>query len=89
MEGALYLFPQLHLPEKACLEAARNGRLPDEFYCFEMLNQAGICAIPGNAFGQRGGTFHFRLTILPPEHEIDEFIGRIRHFHNNFLHQYQ
>lgn len=33
---------------------------PDEFYCWQMLEATGISPVPGNSFGQKEGTYHFR-----------------------------
>ena len=32
----------------------------DAFYCFQMLEETGICVVPGSGFGQVDGTYHFR-----------------------------
>ena len=37
------------------------GQAPDMFYCMKMLEETGICLVPGSGFGQREGTYHFRL----------------------------
>ena len=51
---------QLHLPEKAIAKAKEAGQAPDVFYAFQLLENTGICIIPGSGFGQRPGTYHFR-----------------------------
>lgn len=33
---------------------------PDMFYCMKLLEDTGICVVPGSGFGQREGTYHFR-----------------------------
>lgn len=33
---------------------------PDMFYCLKLLEETGICVVPGSGFGQRQGTYHFR-----------------------------
>ena len=33
---------------------------PDAFYCYTLLEETGICVVPGSGFGQQPGTFHFR-----------------------------
>ena len=80
VQGAMYAFPQIHLPEKvrrapchiltpggvqAVTAAGEAGQAPDVFYAFSLLEETGICVIPGSGFGQLPGTFHFRTTILP------------------------
>lgn len=36
------------------------GQEPDFLYCMELLEDQGICVVPGSGFGQRDGTHHFR-----------------------------
>jgi len=59
--------------------AARMER--DEAYCLALLEETGICVVPGSGFGQEPGTFHFRTTFLPPREEIEELVGSLRAFH--------
>ena len=37
-----------------------NSCTPDEFYCWQMLEETGITPIAGTHFGQKEGTYHFR-----------------------------
>ena len=64
VRGAMYAFPQLHLPEKAIAEAKKNGQAADVFYAFQLLENTGICIIPGSGFGQKPGTYHFRQVVF-------------------------
>jgi aspartate/methionine/tyrosine aminotransferase len=34
------------------------------FYCMKLLEEMGICLVPGSGFGQRDGTYHFRLDLF-------------------------
>lgn len=36
---------------------------PDMFYCMKLLEETGICVVPGSGFGQREGTYHFRYDV--------------------------
>lgn len=66
VRGAMYAFPQLHLPEKAIAKAKENGQAADVYYAFQLLENTGICIIPGSGFGQKPGTYHFRLVQTSP-----------------------
>lgn len=33
------------------------------FYCMKLLEETGICVVPGSGFGQREGTYHFRYRF--------------------------
>lgn len=37
---------------------------PDMFYCMKLLEETGICVVPGSGFGQREGTYHFRYSLF-------------------------
>lgn len=45
---------------------------PDMFYCLKLLEDTGICVVPGSGFGQRDGTYHFRLDMdsLSNQHRL-------------------
>jgi aspartate/methionine/tyrosine aminotransferase len=68
--GAMYAFPQVRLPP------GRN----DNEYCMALLEETGICVVPGSGFGQAEGTAHFRTTILPPTAKIGEVVRRLGEF---------
>lgn len=85
-QGSMYLFPSIHLSEKAAAAAAAEGRTPDEFYCMRLLEATGVCVVPGSGFGQKEGTLHFRTTFLAPG---TEWVGSIVKFHNEFMEQYR
>ena len=41
VQGAMYAFPQLHLPQKAVEAAVSVGQFPDVFYAFQLLEATG------------------------------------------------
>uniref|UniRef100_G3PYX0 Alanine aminotransferase 1 n=1 Tax=Gasterosteus aculeatus aculeatus TaxID=481459 RepID=G3PYX0_GASAC len=88
VQGAMYSFPRITIPEKAVKEATDKGQQPDMFYCMKMLEETGICLVPGSGFGQRDGTYHFRMTILPPKDKLTTLLNKVKEFHQKFLQQY-
>jgi aspartate/methionine/tyrosine aminotransferase len=72
--GAMYAFPRITLPP---------GRTDTE-YCLALLEQTGICVVPGSGFGQVPGTAHFRTTILPPTRQIQQVVERLAAFHATY-----
>jgi alanine transaminase len=88
VQGAMYAFPRIHLPAKAIEKAKSVGQAPDVFYAFQLLENTGICVVPGSGFGQRPGTYHFRTTILPQKDMIVSMLDRLKAFHLNFLKEY-
>jgi alanine transaminase len=91
--GAMYAFVQFRLPDEKHVNVA--GMSPEERrkyeagrdsdYCMALLEQTGICVVPGSGFGQQAGTFHFRTTFLPPRDEIESLVERLRRFHENYV----
>ncbi|KAK6186155.1 hypothetical protein SNE40_008250 [Patella caerulea] len=88
VQGAMYAFPQIKLPQKLLEAAKAKGQAPDAFYCFNLLEETGICVVPGSGFGQVEGTYHFRTTILPPVEKLREMLGRFKDFHLKFMAKY-
>jgi aspartate/methionine/tyrosine aminotransferase len=88
-EGAMYGFVRLELPADPRLDrpgmtaaeraAAQDRR--DADYCLALLEETGICVVPGSGFGQAPGTLHFRTTFLPPQDEIEALVERLKAFH--------
>jgi aspartate/methionine/tyrosine aminotransferase len=72
--GAMYAFPRIALPEG----------VTDAEWCLALLEETGICVVPGSGFGQVAGTWHFRTTILPPLDRIEQVVARIAEFHVRF-----
>jgi len=69
--GAMYAFPLISLP----------AGMTDDEYCLRLLEETGICVVPGSGFGQAPGTFHFRMTILPPTDIIKSVVDKLAQFH--------
>jgi aspartate/methionine/tyrosine aminotransferase len=72
--GAMYAFPRITLP------AGKS----DEDYCMALLEETGICVVPGTGFGQAAGTAHFRITILPPTEKIRQVVEKLGAFHRAY-----
>ncbi|XBW36504.1 hypothetical protein QEN19_002081 [Hanseniaspora menglaensis] len=85
-QGAMYLFPRLFLSDNVISIAKAKGLQPDEFYCLELLENTGICTVPGSGFGQFPGTWHLRTTFLPSG---TEWITRWENFHKEFMDKYK
>ncbi|KAJ7472615.1 alanine aminotransferase [Mycena latifolia] len=84
--GALYLFPKIEIPAKAMEEARKAGKEPDAFYALALLDETGICVMPGSGFGQREGEWHYRLTCLCPG--VEDYVGKLERFHLAFVEKY-
>jgi alanine transaminase len=46
-DGALYLFPNVTLPQKVVEQAKQHGLAPDAYYSHAMLEATGVCVVPG------------------------------------------
>lgn len=88
--GAMYLFPRLNFNPDSyskLFKASEDiGSTIDELYCIELLENTGICCVPGSGFGQVPDTYHLRTTFLPPGSEwIDKWVE----FHEDFIAKYK
>jgi alanine transaminase len=54
-------------------------------YCLSLLEDTGICVVPGSGFGQKPGTFHFRTTFLPPKEDIEDLVVKLKAFHERYV----
>jgi alanine transaminase len=84
VEGAMYAMPLVKFSSAALKEAENRGMPADKMYSLEALEATGIIIVPGSGFGQRPGTGHFRITILSPEANIRETLGRFKAFNDAF-----
>ena len=88
LQGAMYAFPRVKIPQGAIELAESKGMQPDFLYCLELLENTGICVVPGSGFWQIPGTFHFRMTILPPKEQLVVFLDKLAAFHVEFSEKY-
>jgi alanine-synthesizing transaminase len=45
------------------------------------LKETVVVIVPGKGFGQRPGSHHFRIVILPPEEVLSEAFDLINDFY--------
>uniref|UniRef100_A0AAY5E9Y8 alanine transaminase n=1 Tax=Electrophorus electricus TaxID=8005 RepID=A0AAY5E9Y8_ELEEL len=88
VQGAMYAFPRIFIPPRAVEEAQALGMQPDMMYCLRLLEETGICVVPGSGFGQREGSYHFRMTILPSAEKLKVLLEKVHDFHIKFLNEY-
>merc|ERR1712204_61760 len=88
--GAMYAFPNICIPEDVIENVCAaypiyKEEAVDYIYCMELLENYGICVIPGSGFGQKNGTYHLRTTILPPKEQMEEVAKSLEEFHTVFI----
>ncbi|XP_038616546.1 alanine aminotransferase 1 isoform X4 [Tachyglossus aculeatus] len=88
VQGAMYSFPRISLPARALERAQELGQAPDMFFCMRLLEETGICVVPGSGFGQKEGTYHFRMTILPPLDKLLTLLEKLTQFHAKFTQEF-
>jgi aspartate/methionine/tyrosine aminotransferase len=92
-QGAMYAFVRFELPpEKGVDVCAMNSKERETYeakrdsdYCMTLLEETGICVVPGSGFGQLPGTLHFRTTFLPPRDEIEALVVKMKEFHESYV----
>lgn len=72
IQGSMFAFPSIELPPRFS---------SDQEYCMEVLENVGLVIVPGSGFGQRQGTNHFRMSILPPEQDLKDVLQRFKVWH--------
>jgi len=89
IDGAMYAFPKIELPQKLIDEAIIQGIEPDLLYCKLVLNKTGMVVVPGSGFKQLPGTYHFRTTILPlPEDKFNEAFSALKTANDEIMDAY-
>ncbi|XP_058686021.1 alanine aminotransferase 1 isoform X2 [Poecile atricapillus] len=88
VQGAMYSFPRIDLPDRALAAAKEKQQAPDMFFCMRLLEETGICVVPGSGFGQKEGTFHFRMTILPPTDKLKILLEKLSAFYTKFVKEF-
>ena len=89
VEGAMYALPSVTFSNKAIAEAKKNGMEADKFYVLQALEETGIVLVPGSGFGQRPGTYHFRITVLSSENTFKDLLLSFKEFNSNFHKKYK
>ena len=84
IQGAMYAFPSVRLPPAFIQLAATKGVAPDELWCVQLLEATGTVTVPGSGFGQKVGSYHFRMTILPADDVFAGMLERLRVFQSEF-----
>merc|ERR1711892_1192953 len=87
-EEKAHVLAELKKKAKFVAEAESKGEVPDSYYCSLLLEQTGICVVPGSGFRQKEGTFHFRTTILPPTETMKTFATLFTAFHKSITAKY-
>ena len=90
--GAMYAFVKFELPHKKGVDVSKMtvdelyayDAKRDFDYCMALLEETGICVVPGSGFGQMPNTMHFRTTILPPRKDILSLVERMKTFHREY-----
>ncbi|GAB4160353.1 MAG: pyridoxal phosphate-dependent aminotransferase [Planctomycetota bacterium] len=69
-QGAFYMFPRIDIPQVKC----------DYTFVLELLKEEGVLWVNGGGFGQKPGSCHGRIVILPPEDILQEAMDRLANF---------
>ncbi len=70
-EGAFYAFPSIDVDD-------------DTRFCSAMLRETGVVVVPGSGFGEKPGTQHFRVVILPEEKTLEKAYKKIAAFYDKY-----
>ncbi len=70
-EGAFYAFPSIDVDD-------------DAQFAVGLIKETGVVIVPGSGFGQKPGTSHFRIVILPDEKTLEKAFNLIADFMNRY-----
>ncbi|XP_068094298.1 alanine aminotransferase 2-like [Hyperolius riggenbachi] len=88
IQGAMYAYPRIHIPDTAITLAQDQGVAPDALFCHLLLEDTGIILLDGTSFGQAAGTYHVRLSLIHPPQELKSTLQKIVEFHARFVQEY-
>jgi len=58
-------------------------------YCMDMVNETGIMTVPGSGFGQKEGSYHYRMTnLVSPTGIMEETLDLLQDFNTKFQNKY-
>merc|ERR1712137_1336100 len=77
IQGAMYAFAKVDLPEKAIAHAKSRGMNCDEFWCLELVEKTGIVCVPGSGFGQKQGTSRNHVRVEFDVSKVRVFVASI------------
>ena len=92
-QGAMYAFVKFDLPHCKNIDVTKMSEaerfaydsMRDAEYCMALLEETGICVVPGSGFGQLPKTMHFRTTFLPPKEDIMTLVEKMKNFHLSYI----
>jgi alanine transaminase len=92
-QGAMYAFVKFELPDSKGVDISKMNEAErfaydskrDAEYCMALLEETGICVVPGSGFGQLPKTMHFRTTFLPPKEDINTLVDKMKNFHLSYI----
>lgn len=67
-KGAFYAFPKLEF------------EVDDKKWVEELISETGVVTVHGSGFGQKPGTHHFRIVLLPDENTLEKACSHISEF---------
>ncbi|MDA3843791.1 MAG: aminotransferase class I/II-fold pyridoxal phosphate-dependent enzyme [Candidatus Kapabacteria bacterium] len=67
-KGSFYVFPSIDVED-------------DMHFVAELIKATGVVVVPGTGFGQKPGTSHFRIVILPQEEVLEKAYKHIAEFY--------
>jgi len=70
-EGAFYAYPSIDVDD-------------DTKFTRELMIETGVVVVPGSGFGQKPGSRHFRIVILPPEDILERAFSKIAEFYSKY-----
>ncbi|XP_026883042.2 alanine aminotransferase 2-like [Electrophorus electricus] len=86
--GGMFAFPRVSFSQAAINYSQERGQEPDVMYCLRLLEDEGLCFLPGYELGMTEGIYHIRITLAAQEEIMKEALQRLKNFHLRFLKEF-
>ena len=78
LEGAMYAFPKINLPDAFVTAAKAKGYNPDDYLAIKILEETGLVTVGGSGFWQKKGTYHLRMTnLIEDRQEFEDIVKKM------------
>ena len=84
--AGMHIFAQMVVKGFLMKKAISLSKPADDVYCSELLVRTGLSTTPGCSYGQRPGTFHFRMPMLQDSDAFELALDEVLQFHKEHPH---
>lgn len=88
-EGGYCFFPKIIFTKHFLEKCKKNNIIPDDYYCQKMMEDIGVCTVPGNLFGI-DDEYRFMIYDIHLDHNsVVEIYEKIIFFNKKFFYDFE